>query len=105
VEVLVSRPVKDLVAGSGLPFDDRGEHGLKGAPDRWRVLGVAEPGRASGALPTRTAKKGVVPAVGYPRTGVRAILRARAARIPCRGPRMRYIGMRGPMVELETRHG
>ena len=35
-EVLVSRPVKDLVAGSEPPFDDRGEHGLKGAPDRWR---------------------------------------------------------------------
>lgn len=36
-EVLVSQTVKDLVAGSGLSFDDAGEHELKGIPDRWRV--------------------------------------------------------------------
>jgi class 3 adenylate cyclase len=36
-EVLVSQTVKDLVAGSGLSFDDTGEHELKGIPDRWRV--------------------------------------------------------------------
>jgi class 3 adenylate cyclase len=36
-EVLVSQTVKDLVAGSGLDFDDRGEHQLKGVPGRWRV--------------------------------------------------------------------
>ncbi len=36
-EVLVSQTVKDLVAGSGLEFDDRGEHELKGLPGRWRV--------------------------------------------------------------------
>jgi hypothetical protein len=29
--------VKDLVAGSGFAFDDRGEHELKGIPDRWRL--------------------------------------------------------------------
>jgi class 3 adenylate cyclase/pimeloyl-ACP methyl ester carboxylesterase len=40
-EVLVSRTVKDLVAGSGLEFEDRGEHELKGVPDRWRLYGVA----------------------------------------------------------------
>jgi hypothetical protein len=33
-EVLVSRTVKDLVAGSGLAFEDAGDHELKGAPDR-----------------------------------------------------------------------
>ena len=37
-EVLVSSTVKDLVAGSGLVFDDRGEHVLKGVPDRWRLF-------------------------------------------------------------------
>jgi class 3 adenylate cyclase len=39
-EVLVSSTVKDLVAGSGLQFDDRGEHQLKGIPDQWRVFAV-----------------------------------------------------------------
>jgi len=36
-EVLVSSTVKDLVAGSGLVFEDRGEHTLKGVPDKWRL--------------------------------------------------------------------
>lgn len=36
-EVLVSSTVKDLVAGSGLAFEDAGEHELKGVPDRWRL--------------------------------------------------------------------
>ena len=36
-EVIVSQTVKDLVAGSGFAFDDRGEHKLKGIPDRWRL--------------------------------------------------------------------
>ena len=39
-EVWVSQTVKDLVAGSGLAFDDRGEHELKGVPDRWRLYRV-----------------------------------------------------------------
>jgi class 3 adenylate cyclase len=39
-EVLVSQTVKDLVAGSGLVFEDAGEHELKGAPDRWRLYRV-----------------------------------------------------------------
>jgi class 3 adenylate cyclase len=39
-EVLVSSTVKDLVAGSGLAFEDRGEHELKGVEDRWRVFAV-----------------------------------------------------------------
>jgi class 3 adenylate cyclase len=36
-EVLVSQTVKDLVSGSGLAFEDAGEHELKGVPDRWRL--------------------------------------------------------------------
>jgi class 3 adenylate cyclase len=36
-EVLVSSTVKDLVAGSGLVFSDRGEHELKGVPGRWSL--------------------------------------------------------------------
>jgi len=39
-EVLVSSTVKDLVAGSGLAFEDAGEHELKGVPDRWRLYRV-----------------------------------------------------------------
>jgi pimeloyl-ACP methyl ester carboxylesterase len=39
-EVLVSQTVKDLVAGSGLVFEDAGEHELKGVPDRWRLFRV-----------------------------------------------------------------
>jgi pimeloyl-ACP methyl ester carboxylesterase len=36
-EVLVSQTVKDLVSGSGLAFDDRGLHALKGVPGEWRI--------------------------------------------------------------------
>jgi class 3 adenylate cyclase/pimeloyl-ACP methyl ester carboxylesterase len=43
-EVVVSQTVKDLVAGSGFSFTDRGEQELKGVPDRWRLY-VAKPGR------------------------------------------------------------
>jgi len=39
-QVLVSSTVKDLVAGSGLSFEDAGEHELKGVPDRWRLYRV-----------------------------------------------------------------
>ena len=37
-EVLVSATVKDLVAGSGLDFEDRGAHELKGVPGEWRIF-------------------------------------------------------------------
>jgi pimeloyl-ACP methyl ester carboxylesterase len=39
-EVLATSTVKDLVAGSGLIFEDRGEHELKGVPDRWHLYRV-----------------------------------------------------------------
>lgn len=39
-EVLVSRTVVDLVAGSGIEFDDRGEHELKGIPETWKLFAV-----------------------------------------------------------------
>jgi class 3 adenylate cyclase len=39
-EVLVSSTVKDLVAGSGLRFGDRGNHSLKGVPGDWRIFAV-----------------------------------------------------------------
>ncbi|MGH2654992.1 MAG: adenylate/guanylate cyclase domain-containing protein [Actinomycetota bacterium] len=40
-DVLVSSTVKDLVTGSGIGFDDRGAHALKGVPGEWRVFAVA----------------------------------------------------------------
>lgn len=39
-EVLVSNTVKDLVAGSGIKFIDRGAHELKGIPGQWRLFAV-----------------------------------------------------------------
>jgi class 3 adenylate cyclase len=45
-EVLVSSTVKDLVAGSGFSFEDRGDHALKGVPGMWRLYAVATPSRA-----------------------------------------------------------
>ena len=41
-EVLVSSTIKDLTAGSGLVFDDAGDHELKGVPDTWRLYRVAD---------------------------------------------------------------
>ena len=40
-QVLVSSTVKDLVVGSGISFDDRGSHSLKGVPDEWHLFAVA----------------------------------------------------------------
>jgi pimeloyl-ACP methyl ester carboxylesterase len=40
-EVLVSQTVKDLVAGSGIEFEDRGIHELKGVPGEWRLYAVS----------------------------------------------------------------
>ena len=37
-EVLVSSTVRDLVAGSGIKFEDRGIHTLKGVPGKWYLL-------------------------------------------------------------------
>ncbi len=39
-EVLVSRTVRDLVAGSGIEFEPRGQHVLNGVPDEWDLLAV-----------------------------------------------------------------
>ena len=41
-EVLVSQTVKDLVAGAGIDFEERGEHELKGVPGTWRLYEVAD---------------------------------------------------------------
>lgn len=43
-EVLASSTVRDLVVGSGIEFDDRGEEELKGVPGAWRIFAVAATG-------------------------------------------------------------
>ena len=40
-QILTSRTVKDLVIGSGIHFEDRGVHQLKGLPEQWRLYGAA----------------------------------------------------------------
>jgi class 3 adenylate cyclase len=42
-DVLVSSTLRDLVIGSGLEFDERGAHELKGVPGEWRLFAVASP--------------------------------------------------------------
>jgi class 3 adenylate cyclase/pimeloyl-ACP methyl ester carboxylesterase len=44
-EVLVSSTVRDLVAGSGIQFNDRGAHALKGIPGEWRLFAVQQQAR------------------------------------------------------------
>jgi class 3 adenylate cyclase len=41
-EVLATGTVRDLVVGSGIAFDDRGRHNLKGVPDEWQLLAVTQ---------------------------------------------------------------
>jgi DNA-binding NarL/FixJ family response regulator len=48
-DVLVSSTVKDLVAGSGIGFTDRGDHHLRGVPRAWRLFAVADPVPAESA--------------------------------------------------------
>ena len=44
-EIVCSRTVKDLVAGAGFAFEDRGAHSLKGVPDDWQLYAVELAGR------------------------------------------------------------
>jgi class 3 adenylate cyclase/pimeloyl-ACP methyl ester carboxylesterase len=50
-QVLVSRTVHDLVAGSGLTFQSRGDHELKGIPGRWELFAVTHGGDQADSLP------------------------------------------------------
>jgi class 3 adenylate cyclase len=52
-EVLVSSTVRDLVAGSGLVFEDRGVHALKGVPGEWRLFAATSHGLPSGTRQDR----------------------------------------------------
>ena len=50
-EVLVSRTVKDLVAGSGIEFEERGERRLEGVPGEWHLYAVTGIGATTSSLP------------------------------------------------------
>ena len=58
-DVLASSTVRDLVIGSGLDFDDRGAHELKGVPGEWRLFAVVSP--HSDSDPSRHARMTDVP--------------------------------------------
>jgi class 3 adenylate cyclase len=57
-EVLVSQTVKDLVAGSGIGFDDRGLAELKGVPGEWRLYAVTSPSPTASNLLQREGRAG-----------------------------------------------
>jgi class 3 adenylate cyclase len=61
-EVLVSQTVKDLVAGSRLEFEDRGEYVLRGIPRAWRVITARLPRDADRPGSTKTSIEKVEPA-------------------------------------------
>jgi class 3 adenylate cyclase/pimeloyl-ACP methyl ester carboxylesterase len=54
-EVVVSRTVRDLVAGSGIDFEDRGSTELRGLPGRWELFAVAQANRSRPELRLVTA--------------------------------------------------
>ncbi|HEY8817141.1 MAG TPA: adenylate/guanylate cyclase domain-containing protein [Candidatus Dormibacteraeota bacterium] len=73
-EVLVSGTVRDLVVGSGIEFDERGTHELKGVPGSWSLLAVrGDGGRRDG--PARRAPDPLAPNLEIPRRGDRIALR------------------------------
>ena len=78
-EVLVSGTVRDLAAGAGLQFEDRGEHELKGVPGIWRLYRVTRPQPEAGAAP--------LPAQDRAAQRAAAVRRARARPIWSRHPR------------------
>jgi hypothetical protein len=42
-EILTSRTIRDLVAGSGISVDDRGLHALKGLDETWQLFAITRP--------------------------------------------------------------
>jgi class 3 adenylate cyclase len=42
-EILASRTIRDLVAGSGVSVDDRGLHALKGLDETWQLFAITRP--------------------------------------------------------------
>jgi class 3 adenylate cyclase/tetratricopeptide (TPR) repeat protein len=90
-EILASGTVRDLVAGSGLEFRDRGSHPLRGVPGEWRVFAVVDTAEPE-ALPPAGAHAAESPSRARRRAllagGVLAVALAAAAvwLLPRRGP-------------------
>jgi hypothetical protein len=55
-EILVSRTVRDLVVGSGIAFEERGIHALKGVPGEWSLLAVVPAEAVQGSTEVQLAK-------------------------------------------------
>jgi class 3 adenylate cyclase len=55
-EILVSRTVRDLVVGSGIAFEERGIHALKGVPGEWGLLAVVPAEAVQGSAEVQLAK-------------------------------------------------
>jgi class 3 adenylate cyclase len=55
-EILVSRTVRDLVVGSGIAFEERGIHSLKGVPGEWSLLAVVPAEAAQGSAEVQLAE-------------------------------------------------
>jgi len=94
-EVLVSATVRDLTAGSGLTFDDRGVRQLKGVPGEWRIYAVSRaeaPGVEAG-LPTEARERRAA-----------AVRRAQARPIWQRRPRL-TAGIAGALAVLLATSG
>jgi class 3 adenylate cyclase len=58
-EVLTSQTIKDLTAGSGLAFENAGEHELRGVPDRWRLYRVTALESRTRSVPQTTGRPNV----------------------------------------------
>lgn len=84
-ELLVSSAVRDLVVGSGIGFQERGTHELKGVPGRWELLAVrrGEGPAGAGAAPVSRPDR-LAPNLESPRRGDRLALRV-ARRSPAVG--------------------
>ncbi len=75
-EVLVSSAVRDLVVGSGIEFDDRGTHDLKGVPGSWTLLAARDAGTSRRRdVPVRRAPDRLAPNLEVARRGDRIALR------------------------------
>jgi class 3 adenylate cyclase len=79
-EVLVSSAVRDLVVGSGIEFEDRGTHTLKGVPGSWSLLAAGDDGGSPVTAPREEEPDRLAPNLETPRRGDRIALRiARSA--------------------------
>ena len=79
-EVLVSSAVRDLVVGSGIEFEGRGTHELKGVPGSWNLLAVRERGSIPSGDAAARAPDRLAPNLAAARRGDRLALRiARSA--------------------------